>query len=218
MARQESDREDLLREATALVQRVELVVAGYDEPVVCGFRRGGSVSLVFGGEPVYQFNTANQLIFRAVLLDGARMVLSPRSRHRCAGFTLVELLVVIAIIGVLVALLLPAVQSAREASRRTKCTNQLKQFGVAMHNYADTFKVFPNRRGGFGGLQANRISPFVQLLPYLEQTAMHDRIQAGDPANPTTFPPGGPRGDASWVVWNTPPPVFRCPSDPFAIT
>ena len=104
-------------------------------------------------------------------------------RNSADGFTLVELLVVIAIIGVLVALLLPAVQAAREASRRTKCTNQLKQFGIAMHNYADTFKVFPNRRGGFGGVQANRISPFVQLLPYLEQTAMHDRIQAGDPAN-----------------------------------
>ena len=146
------------------------------------------------------------------------MILSPRSIRRPQGFTLVELLVVIAIIGVLVALLLPAVQSAREASRRTKCTNQLKQFGIAMHNYADTFKVFPNRRGGFGGLQANRISPFVQLLPYLEQTAMHDRIQAGDPTNPTVFPPGGPRGDASWSVWNTPPPVFRCPSDPFVIT
>src|SRR6478735_3786234 len=124
------------------------------------------------------------------------MVLSQRSRPGKSGFTLVELLVVIAIIGVLVALLLPAVQSAREASRRTKCTNQLKQFGIAMHNYADTFKVFPNRRGGFdNGLQANRISPFVQLLPYLEQQAMHDRIQAGDATNP----PGGPRGDASWA-------------------
>jgi len=61
MARQESDREDLLREATALVQRVELAVAGYDHPLVCGFRRDGSVSLFCGGEPVYQFNTASQL-------------------------------------------------------------------------------------------------------------------------------------------------------------
>jgi prepilin-type N-terminal cleavage/methylation domain-containing protein len=152
------------------------------------------------------------------------MILSPRSDRRSTdftavrAFTLVELLVVIAIIGVLVALLLPAVQSAREASRRTKCTNQLKQFGIALHNYADTFGVFPNRRGGFGGIQANRISPFVQLLPYLEQSAMHDRIQAGDPKDPVNFPPGGPRGDASWAVWNTPPPVFRCPSDPFVIT
>jgi prepilin-type N-terminal cleavage/methylation domain-containing protein len=144
------------------------------------------------------------------------MVLSPRSRCRCAGFTLVELLVVIAIIGVLVALLLPAVQSAREAARRMKCTNHLKQFGIALHNYADTFKVFPNRRGGFGGVQANRISPFVQLLPYLEQNAMHNQIQAGDPAN--GVPPGGPRGDGNWVVWNKPPAVFRCPSDPGVLT
>jgi prepilin-type N-terminal cleavage/methylation domain-containing protein len=139
-----------------------------------------------------------------------------RSAFTPTAFTLVELLVVIAIIGVLVALLLPAVQAAREASRRIKCTNHLKQFGIAMHNYADTFKVFPNRRGGFDGVQANRISPFVQLLPYLEQTAMHDRIQAGDPAS--GVPPGGPRGDASWAVWNTPPSVFRCPSDPAAVT
>lgn len=61
MARQESEREDLLREATALVERVELMVPGYEEPVVCGFRRDGSVSVFFGGEPVYQFNTASQL-------------------------------------------------------------------------------------------------------------------------------------------------------------
>jgi hypothetical protein len=61
MARQESDREDLLREATALVERVELVVPGYQEPVVCGFRRDGSLSLFFGSDPVYQFNTAGQL-------------------------------------------------------------------------------------------------------------------------------------------------------------
>jgi hypothetical protein len=54
------------------------------------------------------------------------------------------------------------------------------------------------------------------LLPYLEQKAMHDRIQAGD--EPNGIPPGGPRGDASWVVWNTPPSVFRCPSDPAALT
>src|SRR5687767_8133321 len=143
------------------------------------------------------------------------LMINVRSIHRGA-FTLVELLVVIAIIGVLVALLLPAVQAAREAARRMQCTNHLKQFGLGLHNYADTYKVFPNLRGGFGGVQANRISPYVQMLPYLEQKNMHDLIQAGDPAN--GIPPGGPRGDANWPVWNRPPSVFRCPSDAGAKT
>jgi len=145
------------------------------------------------------------------------MNLSRRSAaHFCAGFTLVELLVVIAIIGVLVALLLPAVQAAREAARRTQCSNHLKQFGLGMHNYADTYKVFPSRRSGFAGVQGNRISPYVQFLPFIEQKPMWEQIQSGDPAN--GIPPGGPRGDASWVVWNTPPSVFRCPSDGGAFT
>src|SRR6187455_1336232 len=101
-----------------------------------------------------------------------------KSRSRFA-FTLVELLVVIAIIGVLVALLLPAVQAARESARRMKCTNNLKQLGLALHNHHDTFGVFPaaddeipNPAGGTW-----KHSWIVRVLPYLEQQALHDQYK-----------------------------------------
>lgn len=81
-----------------------------------------------------------------------------------AAFTLVELLVVIAIIGILVSLLLPAVQAAREAARRMQCSNNLKQIGLALHNYESAHKKFP-----MGSNLSNFISPFVGILPHLEQ-------------------------------------------------
>lgn len=90
---------------------------------------------------------------------------------RSRGFTLVELLVVIAIIGVLVALLLPAVQSAREAARRMQCTNHLKQWGLALHNYESSHKVFPSGiiQGGDAGGLPRRQTYVIAVWPYFEQ-------------------------------------------------
>ena len=106
-------------------------------------------------------------------------------RVRQTGFTLVELLVVIAIIGILVALLLPAVQAAREAARRMQCGNNVKQVGLALHNYHDTFKVFPPALLNSGRLNATPLpypegirnhTGWLMLLPFLEQTPLWSQI------------------------------------------
>src|SRR5947207_1711621 len=91
--------------------------------------------------------------------------------HRFRGFTLVELLVVIAIIGVLVALLLPAVQSAREAARRAQCSNNLKQLSLALHNYENTHNTLPP-----AGIDSNQMSWVVLLLPYFEQQNLYSQF------------------------------------------
>ena len=96
---------------------------------------------------------------------------SAAARRSSRGFTLVELLVVIAIIGILVALLLPAVQAAREAARRMQCRNNLKQIGLAIHNYETTFRVFPPPRTRDPG---HNMLTFI--LPYLEQEAVFDKF------------------------------------------
>jgi len=107
-------------------------------------------------------------------------------RARRAGFTLIELLVVIAIIAVLIALLLPAVQAAREAARRTQCRNNLKQFGIALHNYHDTNRMFPQaytiygNNVGIPGINTPArfmASGFLMLTPYDEQTAFAHAYQ-----------------------------------------
>jgi prepilin-type N-terminal cleavage/methylation domain-containing protein/prepilin-type processing-associated H-X9-DG protein len=135
-----------------------------------------------------------------------RLASRPASQRR--AFTLVELLVVIAIIGVLIALLLPAVQMARESSRRTTCANHLKQLGLAFHEYEEVHKRFPpgTSRGsypqklgwGWGAI----------LLPYLEQPSLHKSLNVG--------------GESLWTVMIDPArrahsqmrlEVFRCPSD-----
>lgn len=120
------------------------------------------------------------------------------TRHQ-RGFTLIELLVVIAIIAILIALLLPAVQQAREAARRSQCKNNLKQIGLALHNYYDVHGCFPFGQGGTG----NRYSAISQVLPFLDQAPLYNDIDF-------SLPPADPVNDLPRLTELT---VLRCPSD-----
>lgn len=129
------------------------------------------------------------------------------------GFTLVELLVVIAIIGVLVGLLLPAVQAAREAARRMSCSNNLKQIGLAVHNYHDTFRTFPGNQGSPQGQNPQRhgASWLTMILPFLEQNAAYDQMTFVD----TDFTDSGSGINRNWVVLSQlRVPAYWCPSSP----
>jgi prepilin-type N-terminal cleavage/methylation domain-containing protein/prepilin-type processing-associated H-X9-DG protein len=127
---------------------------------------------------------------------------------RRRGFTLVELLVVIAIIGILVAMLLPAIQAAREAARRSQCQNNLKQFGLAMLNYESSHKQLP------GGQSAPHLddkvdspgyfSPHVQMLPHFEDASLHNLIDF----DKNTYE------SQNWqALYGAKSPIFLCPSD-----
>ncbi|MHB8898524.1 MAG: DUF1559 domain-containing protein [Thermoguttaceae bacterium] len=141
------------------------------------------------------------------------------------GFTLVEILVVITIIAILIALLLPAVQQARETARKSKCQNQLKQIGLALHNYHEAHNGFPYGRGGTFGptrILSNRetMSGLVGILPYLEETALYEAISNRyENKDGYVFAPWGKHpdeyaGDPYYPLWDLPVPAFLCPSDP----
>ena len=131
------------------------------------------------------------------------------------GFTLIELLVVIAIIAVLIALLLPAVQAAREAARRAQCVNNLKQIGLAVHNYVQASKE--SIPWGDGPWWAEW-SANTMLLPYIEQQAIYNSVNFTS-TRPTQRHPTGAR---PWLPTRRPStpssPIFLCPSDPDRLT
>lgn len=135
-----------------------------------------------------------------VRLRNVNRVWKPR---RWKGFTLIELLVVIAIIAVLVALLLPAVQQARESARRSQCKNNLKQLGLAFHNYHDVSRAFPI------GTRFSMNSPNwrVGLLPYMDQAPLFNQLNFGQPfLGSGVYPPNS-------ILLSTTVPLYECPSN-----
>ncbi|MCA8999623.1 MAG: DUF1559 domain-containing protein [Planctomycetaceae bacterium] len=148
---------------------------------------------------------------------------------RRVAFTLIELLVVIAIIAILIALLLPAVQQAREAARRTECKNNLKQFGIGMHTYHDTFKVFPPGMIHSGtACLGNPCNPYYNfnlnhtgwsmILPYIDQAPLYNSMDFSRPSSgidrngkglPSPFDNTNPNLAATGTKLN----LFLCPSD-----
>jgi prepilin-type N-terminal cleavage/methylation domain-containing protein/prepilin-type processing-associated H-X9-DG protein len=133
-----------------------------------------------------------------LIMNGLRVNRSLDRRECAKGFTLVELLVVIAIIGVLIGLLLPAVQAARESARRVSCSNRMKQLVLGMHSHVDAYQVLPagaRNSAPWSAYGGNGASPYCQLLPFVEQEGLFQRIQS-------SFEGSGREVDD-----------FKCPSD-----
>ncbi|HPP51753.1 MAG TPA: DUF1559 domain-containing protein, partial [Thermoguttaceae bacterium] len=145
-----------------------------------------------------------------------------RSFLRKRGFTLVELLVVIAIIGLLIALLLPAIQAAREAARRATCVNNLKQLGLAFHNFHDAFKRFPPASDVERNTTTGRIhfvrgwSFLVHLLPYMEQASLSEKLnlKTGFPDISLDWTSSQAQKEAAQLARDTQLGELVCPSNP----
>ena len=128
-----------------------------------------------------------------------------RRARPTSAFTLVELLVVIAIIGILIALLLPAVQAAREAARRMQCANNLKQIGLGVHNYHDSHRTFPV-------IDYPEVTWGTRILPFIEQSALYDEYDMNTvAANYSTAPPAALKNNQ---LIQTILPTYVCPSVP----
>jgi len=157
---------------------------------------------------------------------------SGKSRYfsRTMGFTLIELLVVIAIIAVLIALLLPAVQQAREAARRSQCKNNLKQLGLALHNYHDTHQILPPGDINAGGYDsawvASTTTPLMRnhtmllfILPFMDQANLYNRIDfnlpTGNSDGQNNVDGPGMGGGGYQAATEVPISAYTCPSDPF---
>ena len=148
-----------------------------------------------------------------------------RSSAKRRAFTLVELLVVIAIIGILIALLLPAVQAAREAARRSHCANNMKQIGLALHNYFDSYKAFPAAGRGYGmctGTPVNgevkNSNGLVAILPYMEQQPLYDQFNHEEAYSDSNIRSGGtvvgdPATNGNAALSEQVLQAFICPSD-----
>ncbi|MFN0054200.1 MAG: DUF1559 domain-containing protein [Planctomycetales bacterium] len=134
---------------------------------------------------------------------GRRAPIPGTHQRRGKGFTLIELLVVIAIIGILLALLLPAVQQAREAARRSQCKNNLKQIGLALHNYLGTYKAFPPISVLPAGRTFEPWSAHARLLPYIEQTSLANLVDWG----------ASPEFTGSPIVTATRVAIYMCPTE-----
>ncbi len=144
-----------------------------------------------------------------------------RFRNRQRGFTLVELLVVIAIIGVMVGLLLPAVQAAREAARRMSCGNNVKQLGLGLHNYHAAYNRLPQQGGGTkdtgGDSNVLFLSILVPMLPFIEQQPLWEQISNNFEEGGYVYPPMGTfTWESYYTPWRTTIGTYRCPSDPTA--